>query len=244
MFWRKFKLDWTYAIGELVIVTLGVLVALGIQQWNEERVDREEEIEILGRLLFDLNTDLTYLQDQLSAAEVKEESLDRLDRVFTSGLSPTEPRQFLRDIVVGASYGWAQSSARTRTFDEILSSDKFGLIRDTDLRGMIADYYGAYSTLLVRADARETPYPSITYRLIPRGREADVQAELLDAEKSDEVNEYIERLVQSVVASEIRDYVIAERNLARFLVRESGNLHDENRALVTQIQDYLWSLEN
>jgi hypothetical protein len=43
MFWRKFKLDWTYAIGELVIVTLGVLVALGIQQWNEDRLEKERD---------------------------------------------------------------------------------------------------------------------------------------------------------------------------------------------------------
>ena len=244
MFWRKFKLDWTYAIGELVIVTLGVLVALGIQQWNEDRLERLEEIEILGRLLFDLNTDLTYLQDQLSAAEVKEKSLDRLEASFASGVSPTAPKQFLTDIVAGAYYGWAQSSARTRTFDEILASDKFGLIRDTELRGVIADYYGAYSTLLVRSDARETPYPHISYRLVPRSRKPHHQPALLDADSSDETDEYLERLVQSVLESEIRDYIIAERNLARFLVRESGNLHEGNRTLVMQIQDYLGSLEN
>jgi len=243
MFWRKFKLDWAYAIGELVIVTLGVLVALGIQQWNEERIDREEETEILGRLLFDLDTDLTYLQDQLSAAEAKEKSLDRLEVAFASSMSPTEPEQFLTDIVAGTYYGWAQSSARTRTFDEILSSDKFGLIRDTDLRGMIADYYGAYSTLLVRADARETLYPEISYQLVPRSQNSDNQVALLGAEKSDEVDEYFKRLVQNVIASELRNYVIAERNLARFLVHETGNLHERNRALVMRIQDYLGSLE-
>ena len=36
MLWRKFKLDWQYALGELVIVTLGVLVALAINQWNDD----------------------------------------------------------------------------------------------------------------------------------------------------------------------------------------------------------------
>ena len=36
MFWRKFKLDWSYAMGELAIVTVGVLIALGINEWNNE----------------------------------------------------------------------------------------------------------------------------------------------------------------------------------------------------------------
>ena len=40
VFWRKFKLDWSYAIGGLFIVTLGVLVALAIGQWNSETLER------------------------------------------------------------------------------------------------------------------------------------------------------------------------------------------------------------
>ena len=108
MFWRKFKLDWQYAIGELAIVTLGVLIALGIQQWNEDRVDRQEEKEIIDRLLFDLNIDLTNLQSQLDAVTIKEESLDRIDIVFKADTLPKDLSLFLRDIVVGANYGWNQ----------------------------------------------------------------------------------------------------------------------------------------
>jgi hypothetical protein len=36
MFWRKLKLDWSYAIGELIIVTVGVLIALGVNQWQQD----------------------------------------------------------------------------------------------------------------------------------------------------------------------------------------------------------------
>ena len=50
MRWRKFRLDWTYAIGELVIVTLGVLIALAIGEWNDERVVRAEEFNVLSRI--------------------------------------------------------------------------------------------------------------------------------------------------------------------------------------------------
>ena len=46
VFWRKFKLDWSYAIGELFIVTIGVLVALAIGEWNNERMERAEEFEV------------------------------------------------------------------------------------------------------------------------------------------------------------------------------------------------------
>ncbi len=42
MLWRKFKLEWSYAVGELLIVVAGVLVALAIDQWNDQRLERQE----------------------------------------------------------------------------------------------------------------------------------------------------------------------------------------------------------
>jgi len=244
MFWRKFKLDWTYAIGELLIVTLGVLVALGIQQWNEDRLEKIEEKEILERLLIDLDVDRDNLELQISAAIAKEESLNRLEPVFASGQPPADASEFLNDVVIGANYGWNQSGPRIRTFEEILSSGKFGLIRDAGLRNAISGYYGTFNALLARADARETEYPHISYRLIPRSRESDRQGALLDAELAGVVDENSKKVVDTVLKSEIGDYVIAERNLALFLLRTSADVMEQRQALVTQIQGYRQSLEN
>lgn len=244
MFWRKFKLDWGYAVGELVIVTLGVLVALGIQQWNENRLEHVEEKEILDRLLVDLGTDLINLQNMIEAATVKEESLDRLAAVFASGQPPKNGELFLSDVVIGANYGWNQASARSRTFEEIQFSGKFGLIRETELRGAISDYYSLFSTLFIRTDARETDYPHISYRLIPRSRESDSAGALLDAEQAEIAGGEISKLVESVLASEIRDYVIAEKNLARFILRRSADVLARHQSLVAQIQEYRDALEN
>ena len=244
MFWRKFKLDWHYAIGELVIVTLGVLVALGIQQWNEGRLERQEEIEILDRLLVDLAADEIELNDMVSATTAKEESLDRVENVFASGASPFNADRFLRDIVIGANYGWNQASARSRTFDEILSTGNFALVREIELRGTISDYYSSFDDLYTRADARETNYPHISYRLIPRSRESDSEGALRDAEKADIAGERNDQLVRNVLSSEIRDYVIAEKNLARFILRRTTEVLEDHHELVVHIQAYRESLEN
>lgn len=44
MRWRLRKLDWGYALGELIIVTAGVLIALAIDEWNSDRLNRVDEI--------------------------------------------------------------------------------------------------------------------------------------------------------------------------------------------------------
>ena len=39
-----------YAIGEIVLVVIGILIALQINNWNESRKENEEEIVILKSL--------------------------------------------------------------------------------------------------------------------------------------------------------------------------------------------------
>ena len=36
MKWRLLKLNWKYGIGELAIVTMGVLIALGVDEWRQQ----------------------------------------------------------------------------------------------------------------------------------------------------------------------------------------------------------------
>ncbi len=43
-----------YAIGEIFLVVIGILIALQINTWNEERKSRLEETEILKRIKLDL----------------------------------------------------------------------------------------------------------------------------------------------------------------------------------------------
>jgi hypothetical protein len=44
-----------YAIGEIVLVVIGILIALSINNWNENRKNSIEENEILSSLLENLN---------------------------------------------------------------------------------------------------------------------------------------------------------------------------------------------
>jgi hypothetical protein len=47
-----------YAIGEIVLVVIGILIALSINNWNKERQDRQDEIMILKEIVKNLEIDL------------------------------------------------------------------------------------------------------------------------------------------------------------------------------------------
>lgn len=236
MRWRLLKLDWAYAIGELIIVTVGVLIALAISQWNDDRLERAEEVSIVERLLADLERDSSGFDLGLSLLAGKVDSLGRVYFVLAvSDSEPEEPVGFLGDVIYGAQYGWNQHTANRVTFDELLGSGKVGLIRDADLRLRIAEYYKLAESAKARIGERETRYPNVSYQLAPRVNEFELQPDLSDDE--------LRRLVRGVFESSLRDHVIAEINLARFIRRIFIDLGTARQELAGDLQTYLDSIE-
>ena len=55
-----------YAIGEIILVVIGILIALQINTWNENRKERIQEHILLGQLLTDFNSNLKQLDQKIS----------------------------------------------------------------------------------------------------------------------------------------------------------------------------------
>jgi len=54
-----------YAIGEIVLVVIGILIALSINNWNEESKSKDFEIKMLSEIRNSLNQDLTFFTNHL-----------------------------------------------------------------------------------------------------------------------------------------------------------------------------------
>ena len=53
---QKIRKYFFYAFGEILLVVIGILIALQINNWSEYRKDRETEASYLERLLIELET--------------------------------------------------------------------------------------------------------------------------------------------------------------------------------------------
>ena len=56
------KAFWSFAIGEFILVFLGILIALQVDNWNEERKERKLERVLLSEMRTDLKGDLEDLE--------------------------------------------------------------------------------------------------------------------------------------------------------------------------------------
>ena len=56
---NKFSRYLVYAIGEIILVVIGILIALQINNWNESRKERIQEVKLYENLLVSLSADST-----------------------------------------------------------------------------------------------------------------------------------------------------------------------------------------
>ena len=55
-----------YAIGEIALVMIGILLALQVNNWNEQRKDDKKEQELLGQLRSEFQSNLEQLDEKIS----------------------------------------------------------------------------------------------------------------------------------------------------------------------------------
>jgi len=243
LLWRKFKLEWTYAIGELAIVTVGVLIALAVDQWNSSRLEGVEEAAYVSRLMSDIDEDIRNLEYQIDAVEQKQDSLARVADQLRSGLISNHV-EFFQDVVIGANYGWNQEAAHRATYDDLLGSGNFGLINDHRIRILISGYYDDLEGGGNRIEERETEYPNLTYKLIPRATTAKDDGVIW--ERSVEPNlppDRVERIYQNILDSDLETMTTAEANFGKFVTAITLSQLEKAKTLRASLDSYLGTLD-
>ena len=125
-----------YAIGEIVLVVIGILIALQINNWNEEKKGKIELNQYLSSLKDNINGDLKVLDSlserrQITVKYCKIEQLNFLNKTFNFD---DTSNAFL-------AYVDYYFNANTSGYDALKNSPYLGKINGTDLNNLIINYY-------------------------------------------------------------------------------------------------------
>ena len=146
-----------YAIGEIALVMIGILLALQVNNWNEDIAKREKETAILGELRKNLETNASTLTEFIHEQTTRDKELDviihhiEMEKPYTDSLGI-----YLRQVRRGA-YISLNSSAF-----ESLQSLGFDLISNESLRYSIIDLHNQTYTqsLAIIESIRNVQYQS------------------------------------------------------------------------------------
>ncbi len=142
------RINWPRATGEFVIIVMGVLAALAVDEWRSDYNDRKTEVDYLGRLRVDIERDIEELSSQILLLEAKADFIQSLrDNTIESQFS--ENPRALMEAKVYSSFRGLPDSVST-TFDELKSTGRLALIRDLVIRNAMSEYYSGTESLSAR----------------------------------------------------------------------------------------------
>jgi len=161
-----------YAIGEIILVVIGILIALQINTWNEKRKDNNLEAQYRIRLLEDLKEENAIMNATLDySREVWRHAQNAIVLVENPQMAAVDPVESLVDFYQ-ASQIQDPASAKS-TYQELIASGQINLITDIDLKTSLIRYYEYNWT---EGSASNLPN---TYRDILRSKmDNSIQAEI------------------------------------------------------------------
>ena len=129
-----------YAIGEIVLVVVGILIALQINNWNDERKDRILEKEYLLSLVTDLNSDIEKIEFSNNGNRQLITNIEKLLELMANPLD-TKAKQreaFIRSLK--DTYWFFIVDYSENTISQLKNNNGFQLIKDKDISNEILEY--------------------------------------------------------------------------------------------------------
>jgi hypothetical protein len=125
-----------YALGEIVLVVIGILIALQVNDWNEQRKLKTEEIELLKEMRSALTSDLEDIESNIAEHESALRSCLVISKAFSEGLPYHDSLKFY----FGDALNTTRFGHRPGPY-ETLKTKGTDLVTNDSLRLKLSEYY-------------------------------------------------------------------------------------------------------
>jgi hypothetical protein len=137
-----------YALGEIILVVIGILIALQINDWYQERLDRQTEREYIVSMNRDLAEDTRELR---LAIDGNTSILGGLDETLRLLAQPRDVDAWRRDVYLHGlkyTYWFVVMEFSRLTMDQLQFSGDMRLISDAQVREAMIAYEQGLETAL------------------------------------------------------------------------------------------------
>lgn len=228
-----------YAIGEILLVMIGILLALQVNTWNENNKNKASEANLLHGILENLNEDSDNLKQTTRRLST---TLENIDRLFSNTPIPDDSLA----LVATRSNGFSQFIPIDAAYERGMNGGDFSLIRSDSIANFIQRLYSfEYVSINTAKEALS--------RKITRLHESGVKYDILEMRQFSRDGglydtEYIlpfkiDNLKKRIKDPEFKGHYAAIYENVNALIKFYEQLTKKNRVLTENITQYLDSDE-
>ena len=131
-----------YAVGEIILVVIGILIALSINSWNQDRVDKKSESKYLVDIKKEIQKNNSvldfYIKDRLPH---KIEGLLSAKKYSEMDIEIKDTIAFLNKVSKGGMITNGLGILSRNTYNELISTGNFQLISKDSIKIKVKNYY-------------------------------------------------------------------------------------------------------
>jgi len=117
-----------YAFGEIILVMIGILLALQVNNWNNNRIEQNEEKEVIAKLHTDFKENKKVLKDYL--IEVNDQMNAQITLMNLVGASKEDLYKHNLDSIFYVSFGSSEMAFADNTIKNIMQSGKLNILKN------------------------------------------------------------------------------------------------------------------
>jgi len=129
-----------YAIGEIILVMIGILLALQVNDWNTKRLLKSKEQVYLKQIKISLNNDLEFIKETKEFNALK---ASNIDSTFTVLEQTSKPEKYV-PAIINYMYVMAEFAVfepNSIAFENMIAAENIDLITNIELRKNLSLYY-------------------------------------------------------------------------------------------------------
>ena len=138
-----------YAFGEILLVVIGILIALQINNLNEARKTRTKEMAYLKNVKADLNLSILEIEDFIARRNAQIKAGNRVIEYY-NGKPVTNWNAYNKDII--SIYAWERFFQIDNTFQELINSGNLAIISNDSIKNGLLNLDVFYKKLKYNED--------------------------------------------------------------------------------------------
>jgi hypothetical protein len=230
-----------YAIGEIVLVVIGILIALQINNWNEDLKTQRRERVYLENIKADLLLNIEELNEFIEARESCVNSCDRLLGYFnqTSRLEFDDFNYHSINVMV-----WYPFKQHDNTYQELLNSGNLAIISDKVIRNGLQNMQVGFKNIAFIEGEMQSDYESYLYDPYFTLTDLDTNLRNFEAQLSTDkpaqrvsvLEDDIKLLIQNKT---FKNGIVLSKYNSDLLITEYENMIERINALIDRIDHRL-----